>query len=277
MKSFNDNGEMATAVNVAEKKRPLVTKQSEGLILAHMDFAEAIARKFKAKFPSADVDDLIQAGNVGLIEAARRFDTKVAQERGAKFTTYAYPWINKYIMQECEKAIYKLHVPDKVRRKIMQVNNLKSILSLFLGREPTFNEQVNYIKQEMRITQQAAEKYLKNVGAGKAEVYSLDKKIDEDSNLTFADVIEDPYRVEHTIADLLPEEMEKILNTLSPRETRVLEVRFGIGTGRAYTLEETAKEFNVSVERIRQIEAKALRKLRHPSRSRRLKWYLEER
>jgi len=276
MKSFNNNGEIATAVNIKGQKKARRTEQSERLILAHMGFAEAIARKFKAKFPSADVDDLIQAGNVGLIEAARRFDTKIAQKRGAKFTTYAYPWIKKYVMLECEKTIYKLHVPDKVRRKVTHLRDLKSIYSLFLGREPTFSELVNYVKQEMRITKQEAEKYLRNVGAGGAEVYSLDRKINEDSNITFADVIEDPHRVEHTIADLLPREMEKILSTLNSRETRVLEVRFGIGTGRAYTLEETAKELNVSTERIRQIEAKALRKLRHPSRSRRLKGYLEE-
>jgi RNA polymerase primary sigma factor len=276
VKSFNNNGEIATAVNIKGQKKALRTEQSERLILAHMGFAEAIARKFKAKFPSVELDDLIQAGNVGLIEAARRFDTKVAQKRGAKFTTYAYPWIKKYIMQECEKTIYKLHVPDKVRRKVTHLRDLKSIYSLFLGREPTFNELVNYVKQEMRITKQEAEKYLRNVGAGGAEVYSLDRKINEDSNITFADVIEDPHRVEHTIADLLPEEVEKTLSTLSPRETRVLEVRFGIGTGRAYTLEEVAREFNVSTERIRQIEVKAFRKLRHPSRSRRLKDYLDE-
>lgn len=277
MESFNDNREIATAVNVTEQKKSLVTEQSERLILAHMDFAEAIARQFKAKFPSADIDDLIQAGNVGLIEAARRFDTKVAQERGAKFTTYAYPWIKKYIMLECEKGIYKLHVPDKVRRKVRYVNSIKSIYTLFFGREPTFNELVNYIEREMRITKQEAEKYLRNVGAGGAEVYSLDRKINEDSNVTFADVIEDPYRVEHTLADFLPKEMEEVLSTLTPREQRLLEMRFGIGSGRAYTYEETAEKFNVTPMRIWQIEAKALRKLRHPSRSRRLKGYLEER
>jgi RNA polymerase primary sigma factor len=276
MKSSNDNSEIATAVNIKEQKKSLRTEQSERLILAHMGFAEAIARKYKVKFPSADIDDLIQAGNVGLIEAARRFDTRVAQERGAKFTTYAYPWIKKYIIQECENTIYKLHVPDKVRRKVAHLNDLKAIHSLFLDREPTFGELVNYMMKEMQVSKQEAEKYLRNVGAGGAEIYSLDRKINEDSNITFADVIEDPNRVEHTLADLLPKEMEKILSTLSPRETRLLEVRFGIGTGRAYTLEETAKEFNVSKERIRQIEAKALRKLRHPSRSMKLKDYLDE-
>lgn len=265
------------SVNVTEQKTSFKTDQSERLILSNMNFVKALANKFKAQFPSADIDDLIQAGNVGLIEAARRFDTKRAQEQGVKFTTYAYPWIKKYIIQECEKVIYMLHVPDKVRRKIMYMNNLKSIYSLFISREPTFNELVNYLEKEMRVTKEEAEKLLRNVGRGEAKVYSLDRKISEDSNITFADVIEDPYRVEHTIADLLPKEMEKVLSTLTPREQRVLEVRFGIGTGRAYTLEEVAREFNVSTERIRQIEARAFRKLRHPSRSRRLKGYLEER
>ena len=172
--------------------------------------------------------------------------------------------------------VYKLHVPDKVRRKVMYVNKLKSIYSLFFDREPTFNELVSYLEKEMRVTKQEAEKFLRNVGMGEAEVYSLDRKISEDSNITFADVIEDPYRIEHTLADLLPKEMEEVLNTLSPRERRVLEIRFGIGTGRAYTLGEAAKEFNVTPMRIWQIEGKALRKLRHPSRSRRLKGYLEE-
>ena len=209
---------------------------------------------------------------MGLIEAARRFD----RERGVKFTTYAYPWIRKYIIQECEKVIYKLHVPDKVRRKTKYINDLKSIHALFLSREPTFDELVDYLEREMRITKQKAKKLVKNVGIAGAKVYSLDRKISEDSNITFEDVIEDPYRIEHTIADLLPREMEEVLNTLNPREQRVLEIRFGIGTGVAYTLEEAAKEFNVTPECIRRIEAIALRKLRHPSRSRRLKIYIEE-
>ncbi len=268
--------EVATSVSVTEQKTSFITDQSERLILSNMDFVKALASKFKAKFPSADIDDLIQAGNVGLIEAARRFDTKRAQEQGVKFTTYAYPWIQKYIIQECEKVIYTLHVPDKVRREIMNINNLKFKHSLFLGREPTFNELVKYLEVEGGVTKQEAEKLLRNVGMAGAKVYSLDRKISEDSDITFADVIEDPNRIEHTIEDLLPEKMEDVLSTLTPREHRVLQVRFGIGTGIAYTLEEVAKEFNVTSERIRQIEAKALRKLRHPSRSRRLKNYIEE-
>lgn len=268
--------EVATSVNVTEQKTSFMTDQSERLILSNMDFVKALASKFKAKFPSADIDDLIQAGNVGLIEAARRFDTRRAQEQGVKFTTYAYPWIQKYIIQECEKVIYTLHVPDKVRREIMNINNLKFKHSLFLGREPTFNELVKYLEVEGGVTKQEAEKLLRNVGMAGAKVYSLDRKISEDSDITFADVIEDPNRIEHTIEDLLPEEMEDVLSTLTPREQRVLQIRFGIGTGIAYTLEEVAKEFNVTSERIRQIEAIALRKLRHPSRSRRLKNYIEE-
>lgn len=259
-------------VNVTEQKTSFKTDQSEKLILSNMNFVKALAWKFKAKFPSVDIDDLMQAGNVGLIEAARRFD----QERGVKFTTYAYPWIKKYIIQECEKVIYTLHVPDKVRRKTKSINNLKSIYALFLSREPTFDELVDYLEREMRITKQKAKKLMKNVGIAGAKVYSLDRKISEDSNITFADVIEDPHRIEHTIGDFLPKEMEEVLNTLNPGEQRVLEIRFGIGTGVAYTLEEAAKEFNMTPQRIRQIEAKALRKLRHPSRSRRLKKYIEE-
>jgi RNA polymerase primary sigma factor len=239
-----------------------------------MDFVKALARKIKCKFPSADIDDLIQAGNVGLIEAARRFNIKMAQEQGIKFTTYAYPWINKYLMQECENVIYTLHVPDKVRRKVSYINNLKSIYSLF-GREPTFNELVKHLKEEMRITEKEAKRQLRNVGLGEATVYSLDKTISEDSNVTFADVIEDPNRLEDTIEDLLPEEVGKVLATLTPGEQRVLEVRFGIGTGVAYTLEEVAKELSLTVRRIQQIEGKALRKLRHPTRSRRLRVYAE--
>jgi RNA polymerase primary sigma factor len=268
--------EVATSVNVTEQKTSFITDQSERLILSNMNFVKALASKFKAKFPSADIDDLIQAGNVGLIEAARRFDAKRAQEQNVKFTTYAYPWIKKYITQECEKTIYTLHVPDKVRRKIMYMNNLKSIHSLFFGKEPTFNELVDYLEKEMRVTKQEAEKLLRDVGIAEAKAYSLDRKINEDSNVTFADVIEDPNRIEHTIDDLLPKEMEEILNTLTPREKRVIEIRFGIGTGTAYTLEEAAREFKLTSERIRQIEAKVLRKLRHPSRSRRLRKYIEE-
>lgn len=259
-----------------EQKTSSITDQSEGLILSNMNYVKALARKFKKEFPSADIDDLIQAGNVGLIKAARRFDIKRAEEEGVKFSTYAYPWIKKYIIQECEQVIYILHVPDKVKRKIVKINNIKSIHSLFMDRELTFDEMVKYLEMEMRITKQEAEKLMRNVERAKAQVYSLDRKISEDSDLTFADVIEDPNRIEHTIGDLLPKEMEEVLLSLTHREQRVLQVRFGIGTGIAYTLEEVAKEFNVTSERIAQIEAKALRKLRHPSRSRRLRKYIEE-
>jgi RNA polymerase primary sigma factor len=265
---------MAMSVNATEQKAPLTTEESNRLILSYMDFVKALACKFKAKFPSADLDDLIQSGNVGLIEAARRFDTKRASERGIKFTTYAYPWIKKYITQECEQAIYKLHVPDKVKRKVIYMRNVKSMYLLFLGREPTFDELSKFVERDMCITPEKARKDMRDARMAEAEVYSLDKKISEDSNITLADVIEDPNRIEHTIEDLLPEEMEAVLSELTEREKRILEIRFGIGTGIAHTLEEAAKEFNLTPERIRQIEGKALRKLRHPTRSRRLRGYL---
>lgn len=262
---------MSTSV----KQKIVITDQVESLILNNMDFVKAIAYKYKTSFKSAEPDDLIQAGYIGLIEAARRFDVNRAKQQGVKFTTYAYPWIKKYVLKECEKTISLLHVPEKIRRNVIRVNNLKAIYPLFIDREPTFDEVVNYLELEMKISKQKAERLLRNVEKAQPLVYSLDKKLNEDSNTTFADVIEDPDRIDQTLEDVLPKAMEKVLDTLTPREKRLLEIRFGIGTGKAYTLEEAAIEFNVSSERIRQIEAKAIRKLRHPSRSRKLKDYLE--
>lgn len=247
-------------------------KYRDWLIKSSMDFVKALAIKRKSRIRSAvELDDLIQAGYIGLIEAAKRYNLKIAKEKGVKFTSYAYYWIKKYMIEESNKYRNGIYVSDRMERLIGYRNKVYSNILQSKHSEPTFYEMTEFIAHDMHINVRKAENILKQIEIARSLVYSLDRKINEDSNTTFADVIEDPDRIEHVIDDLLPKVMQDVLDTLTPRETRVLEVRFGIGTGKAQTLEEVAKEFNVTRERIRQIEAKALRKLRHPSRSRKIK------
>ncbi|MBA7603681.1 RNA polymerase sigma factor RpoD [subsurface metagenome] len=250
------------------------SESSKELIVSHLDFVIAIAKKAKSRFPCVELDDLIQAGNLGLTKAAKNFDRHKADKRGAKFSTYAYFWIKKYLIQEFLKTKYKLHVPEKELRKISYKKKICNSLKQQLGREPSFDEIAKEISLEMKKSEYEGRQILKNIGMSDAQIYSLDRKIRDDSIVTFADIIADPHRIEQTLDDLvLPKMVQKIISSLGVREKRVLEARFGIGTARETSLEELGREFKITRERIRQLEARALRKLKHPSRSRKLKQY----
>jgi len=257
-------------------KRAKVESNSEveGLIISNLGFVDALAKKRVRDWSPVELDDLVQAGCVGLVEAARRYDSERGYEEGTKFTTYAYPWIHKYMVEEYLRARYMLHVPEKELRKVVIGNRIRARLEQELAREPTYGELLREMTDGEGNSEREMEKAKRIIAIGE-RVYSLDRRLSDDSNTTFADVIPDPDRIENTLDDLLPEKMAEVLETLTPKEKRVLEIRFGIGTGKAYTLEEVAREFKVSRETIRHVEAKVLRKLRHPSRSRLLKDLIE--
>jgi RNA polymerase primary sigma factor len=251
-----------------------IPRHVEAQILSHLGYVDALAKQRIKYYSPVDLEDLIQAGRIGLVEAAKRFNPKMGTKHKVKFTTYAYNWINKYMIQEYIKARYPLHIPEKKLRKLGDGNRILHILEEELGREPTYNELILEMKERLDGTLNELEEVTRIVALGE-QVYSLDKPIGEEAETTFADIIEEPDRVEDTLDDLLPEELSGVLSTLTPQEKRVLEVRFGIGVGQASSLEEVSKEFGVSKETIRRIEAKSLRKLRHPSRSRKLKAFVE--
>lgn len=125
------------------KVTPILNKDVEELILLHMDYVEALAKKISRTNPRVDVNDLIQSGNVGLIEAAKRFDKKKAKTSGASFKTYAHNWIMKYFLEEIKKSNFLIHIPDKKMREVSKINSINNDLFQLLGREPTYDEIVN--------------------------------------------------------------------------------------------------------------------------------------
>jgi RNA polymerase primary sigma factor len=250
------------------------TDISDELIMSHLGYVEGLAKqRIKYYFP-VELDDLIQAGRLGLIEAARRFNPQKSKKKSIKFSTYAFNWINKYMVEEYLRARFPIHIPEKKLRKLNASNRIYHTLERELVREPKYDELVSRIKAKLCITVKEAEEVTRILALGE-RIYSLDQTIADDSDTTFADTLESPYRVEDTLDDLLPEELSGVLSTLTPFEKRILEVRFGIGTGQASSFEKIAQEYNVSKETIRRKEIKAFRKLRHPSRSRKLKEFIE--
>jgi RNA polymerase sigma factor RpoD-like protein len=274
LKRMGYDPEVPLNTKLAHRKGELVRigrDAREQLTSANLRLVVSVAKKYIGRGMSFLA--LIQEGNIGLIRAVEKFD----YEKGFKFSTYATWWIRQAVTRAIADQARTIRIPVHMIETINRLHRISRSLLQELGREPTVEEIAEAMSrgEEVVVTPEKVREIMKV----SQEPVSLETPIGEEGDAHLGDFIEDRAALapaEAAANRLLKEQVAAVLNSLTGRERRVLQLRFGLEDGRARTLEEVGKEFNVTRERIRQIEAKALRKLRHPSRSRKLRDYLVE-